>query len=146
MSIETKVVLRSRFAIASASDRAFGMSAIAMVLAILRRASCRADGLFSASAAWMAAAASSIVIIFDSSTVVGDAASVLFGAGLLVAAGLGSGVAFDLRAVVWGAEFITAPRRGDWRPMTIPAATPSSASDVANKIPFKLTQNPSRTG
>ena len=56
----------------------------------------------------MAAAASSSVIIFDGSTVVDGANSIDFGAGLLVAGGLGLGVAFDLGAVACGAALDTA--------------------------------------
>src|SRR6266403_1409604 len=88
----------------------------------------------------MAAAASSSVIIFDGSMVVGGADSVPFGTGLLVAGSLGLGRAFDLGAAGCGTEFGTAAWRNGWRPMTIPAAIPSSPSNVASKIPFAFTQ------
>src|SRR5260370_65689 len=94
----------------------------------------------------MAAAASSSVIIFDGSTVVDGANSVGFGEGLLVAGGLGLGTAFDLEAVTCGVALDTAGWLNGWRPMTIPVAKPSSAKNVASRIPFALTQNPSRSG
>src|SRR5258705_12712085 len=88
----------------------------------------------------MAAEVSSSVMIFGGSTAVDGADSVGFGAGLLVAGGLGLGTSFDLGAVVCGAALDFAGWRGAWRRMTIPAAKPSSVSNVASKIPFALTQ------
>jgi hypothetical protein len=94
----------------------------------------------------MAAAASSSVIIFDGSTVVDGADSVGLGAGFLVADGLGLGAAFDLGAAACGAALDPAGWRClDWRPMAIPHAKPTSVSNVASKIPFAFTQNPSRS-
>src|SRR5205823_1297301 len=95
---------------------------------------------------WMAAAASSSVIIFDGSTVVERVDSVGFGPALLVTGCLGLGAAFDSGAVACGAALDTGGWRNGWRPMTIPADNPSSASNVASKRPFGLTQNPSLSG
>src|SRR5205823_309059 len=94
----------------------------------------------------MAAAASSNVIIFDCSTAARGGEAVGFATGLVVAGGLGIAAAFELGAAGCGAELDTAAWRSGWRPMTIPAATPSSARNVADKIPFAFTQNLSRNG
>src|SRR2546427_12559430 len=98
MRIETKLALRSRKVMALASIRAFGMSARPTAFAILCRASKRADWLPFARAVWMPAVASSSVIIFDGSTAVGGADSLVLAVGLVVACGLGLGAVFDLRA------------------------------------------------
>jgi hypothetical protein len=52
------------------------------------------------------------------------------------------GAALDLGARACGAALAAAEWRSDWRPMTIPAANPSSASNVAKRMPFVLIQNP----
>jgi len=95
----------------------------------------------------MAAAASSSVIVVGSIVVFGPG-SVGFEAGVPVTGGPGRGdaLAFDLGAVAGLAESETAAWRNDWRPMSIPAAIPSSPSTVASSKPFALTQNPSLSG